>query len=58
MTIMSGSAGEAAVQILDIHRYFRSRRCRCGLWLELTTETHAQHVLHQLQMAGLDVVWR
>ncbi len=55
MTIMSGSAGEAAVQILDIHRYHRSRRCRCGMEL---IETHAQHVLHQLQMAGLDVVWR
>ncbi len=55
MTIMSTDAGDAAVQILDIHRYFRSRRCRCGLEL---TGTHAQHVLHQLQMAGLDVVWR
>jgi len=55
---MSGDAGEAAAQILDEHRSRRNGTCACGYWPTGGHDTHAKHLLHQLQMAGLDVVWR
>ncbi len=54
---MSGDAGEAAAQIVSEHeRFALTARCRCGRDAE--GQSHAAHVIHELQMAGLDVVWR
>ncbi len=56
MTIMSGPAGRAAAQILDQHRPAGGNVCACGH--EVRPGMHSAHVIHELQMAGLDVVWR
>jgi hypothetical protein len=56
MTIMGGDASHAAAQILDEHVYLASGRCSCDWQGE--ADRHAAHVLHELAMAGLDVVWR
>ncbi len=53
---MSGDAGEAAVEILIQHQRDTADKCACG-WGEWG-QSHAAHVIHELQMAGLDVVWR
>jgi hypothetical protein len=60
---MSGDAGEAAAQVLVEHRRVPTgadtvSACTCGWRSTDTGVTHAAHVIHALQMAGLDVVWR
>ncbi len=55
---MGGEASEAAAQILVEHRNVSHfGQCACG-WKGNPREEHAAHVIHELQMAGLDVVWR
>jgi hypothetical protein len=56
MTIMGGEPSEAAAQVLIDHQRVSSDKCACG-WGEWG-QSHAAHVIHELQMAGLDVVWR
>ncbi len=52
---MSGDAGQAAAETMREHAVSRyPQGCICG-W---RGEDHAAHVIHELQMAGLDVVWR
>lgn len=52
---MGGDAGQSAAVILTEHQRLGGG-CSCG-WDD-PDQTHPQHVLHQLQLAGLDVVWR
>lgn len=57
---MGGSAAEAAQQVLIEHQRFGNGSCGCG-WGDRTEDlgkSYCQHVLHELQLAGLDVVWR
>lgn len=56
VTILGGGASEAAAQVLAEHALGISR-CTCG-WLPHDDVTHPQHVLHEMQLAGLDVRWR
>ncbi len=57
---MGGEASEAAAQILVQHQRKSIEGCICGWGLDGSKlgQSHAAHVIHELQMAGLDVVWR
>ncbi len=57
---MSGDAGEAAQQVLIEHQRVDIGHCACGWGVDNGNlgQSHSQHVIFQLQMNGLDIVWR